>query len=71
MVPAYEKLQGLRALLVRDATNPSNLANPTKIRKQLDEISTELRNLPAKVRRTRKAEDLEFSFLIGCVEILD
>jgi dynein heavy chain 1 len=41
--PIYEKLAAMRAILLKDV-------NPTKVRKQMEELVEELRGLPAKVR---------------------
>ena len=42
--PLYDKINAMRTILLRSDSNP------TKIRKQLEELSDELKGLPAKVR---------------------
>lgn len=52
VTPFHDKLRDIRTVLLRDS-------NPIKVRKQLEEILNELRNLPAKIRSYSPIECLQ------------
>lgn len=52
VVPSFDRLQGIRSISLKDIV-------PTKVRKGLEELQDELRNLPAKVRSYAAVEIMQ------------